>query len=346
MSEIKNNLSDLFDSFTWTREWFVRAESVADNFALIEFIRQKIRETDVRSFNKFLQSQSAPPIKNHYQLLINHSSPGKHISNNDNDAIIDHIIHYAQFKNTDPAWSGNKNPKMIEYLLKNPDKINWEYFSANPSESAVDYALNNIDKIDFDFFSANTNTKAVQYMIDNPANIRDSFSANNNDLAVTYLLSNKNKINILFFNTNTNDRAVSYLLQNPHYIDWFDFNENSSDVAVDYLLSNPSKINKDPINTNENVKVTKYLIDNPEMIYSHCFIRRTDDMAVQYTLSGKLDPYYDYLNLSSNSNDIMMEYLMNNPKMICITRIEHNNCNYNLQKFREFNKLGFPGLVV
>ena len=360
LCELKNTVespdcSALFAGFAWTREWFKSAEDTLLDFAsreesdsiVIEFIRAKIRETDVRRFNDVLRGFSAKSIKNHYDLIINTRNHSKCESiHNDNDAIIDYVIPPRYCANIDPGWSINKNDKMVEYLINNTNLIVWPWFSSNPSDRAVDYLLNHVDRIDFEFFSNNTNTRAVQYMIDHPDQIRASFSANNHDLAVTYLLSHRSKIDISIFSTNTNQRAVKHLLRNPHHINWQDFNENNSDAAVDYLLANPDKIIKDNINLNENVKITKYLIDNPRMIYSHCFIRRTDDLAVNYIIGGKLEQPYDPDNLSSNTSDIMLEHLMNNPKLICRKRLELNNCNYTRQKFREFNKLGlFPRLI-
>ncbi len=52
----------------------------------------------------------------------------------------------------------------IEYLINNPDKINWEKFSENKNDKAVEYLIKNPDKIDWYYFLQNENTKIDDYI--------------------------------------------------------------------------------------------------------------------------------------------------------------------------------------
>ena len=59
------------------------------------------------------------------------------------------------------------NPRAIDYLEKNPDKIDWFYLSLNPA--AIPLLQENPDKIDWTWLSANTS--ALQLLEENQLKI-------------------------------------------------------------------------------------------------------------------------------------------------------------------------------
>jgi hypothetical protein len=89
----------------------------------------------------------------------------------------------------------------MELLLKNPEKINWDYLSIN--SSAIDLLKANPEKINWHWLSANTNPEAM-------------------DL----LKSNQEKINWAWLSTNSS--AIDILKANPEKIDWHSLSRNKN----------------------------------------------------------------------------------------------------------------------
>lgn len=367
-SEVKNieeklsNL-ELLANFSWTPEWFALAQKALldlsqrgeDEKPIIDFVRDKVVSTDVRSFNKFLQSQTVPLIKNHYDMLLEDDLyVNDLVCNNDNDAIIDHIISVRGGKNRDPEWSSNQNPKMIKHLIATPGDIDWDRFSANPNDAVVDYIFQNLDKVNYKKLCTNTNQRVVEYLIAHPKHISSHISGNSNELATVYCLKNKRLINNKLLCTNTNDNAVRYLISNPRLIFWPEFLRNPNDIAVEHILKNVDKIDVRSINANHNPKITQYLIDHPNQLDEYQFVRRTDSLAISYIFSGKLklgygcseDADYNTEELCRNPNELVTEFAINYG-LYCGYTIASNNCNYVMQKLRTFNSLRlFPHLLI
>ena len=58
----------------------------------------------------------------------------------------------------------SSNPKAIELLLENPDRIVWDEFSKNSNDKAIEILLKNPYNIVWDEFSKNTNIKVVEIL--------------------------------------------------------------------------------------------------------------------------------------------------------------------------------------
>jgi hypothetical protein len=343
MSKDVPEYDDLFNTFAWTREWFSAIEEVLLDLAfrdesdrpILEFIRAKIHKIDVQSFNKILAAFGAPPIDNHYDYLISLGTPKCYDSGN---------------------FSSNTNDKIVNFLINNPRHINWYYLSKNPNEIAVDFMLKNPDKIVSSGLSQNTNKKALEYLMSDEKHICMEILENPDDTAVDYILANTNMISSpdSMFSRNTNDRAVRYMLDHPEVIEWDQFTFNSNDIAVDYMINNYRNIkfmNKKDFYQNTNPKVSSFLIKNKYLDLNR-FCQRSDDIAVDYIFANLIKTEQKILSstgvynfLSANTNDRILEYLMNNKHLIDPDFITRNDCNYNMQKLREFNKLRlFPRL--
>ena len=139
----------------------------------------------------------------------------------------------------------NKNPHQlaVDFLINNPDKIIWSYFSLNPNPAAVDFLINNPDKIIWPWFSENP--AAVNFLIKNPDKIDlYYFSCNPNPAAVDFLIKNYyDKINWPQFSYNTNDKAVDLLIKNPDKILWYNFSSNSNSRAIEFLINQKNASN-------------------------------------------------------------------------------------------------------
>ena len=349
--------STLFNTFAWTREWFIEIEEIllalafrGDSDAVVlDFIRAKIRETDVRSFNKILAIFGASSIKNHYDHIINNNYCTTEISLNNNDAIADYIIEkFEEGKIFFKHLSKNTNDKIVKYLIANPEHIIWKDFSANINDFAVEYCVKNPDKIDVPSFNKNTNDKAVAYLMENGGKICFELLENCNDTVVDYLLEADIEPAAWkpFASRNTNTRIVRYITDNPELVDIDSLTTNSNDLAVDHIFNKmenrPVYINL--LNLNKNIRVTQLLIANPSILYLDQFALRTDDIAVDYIMVDiKLFMQYD--NIYLNSHDRVIEYIMDHLHEKYNGKILQNNCNYNGPKLREFNKLRlFPRL--
>ena len=198
--------------------------------------------------------------------------------------------------------------------------------------------------------SRNTNDRAVAHLLKDGEIWTDIFE-NCNDIAVDYIIKtiDANYVDYDRLSRNSNDRVVQHLIQNPAKISWRTFSRNNNDIAVDYILENIELAVIPSLIHNTNVKITQFLINNPNLINIPLFIRRCDDLAVDYIFKHYTDklntsPLID-IGFNANVNDRVLEYLMKNPLLIVDRTIASNNCNYNMQKLREFNKLRlFPRL--
>jgi hypothetical protein len=130
------------------------------------------------------------------------------------------------------------NDPAVEFFIKNPNKINWDWFSGNNHPAAVNFLINkHPDKINWYWFSENTNPAAVNFLIKNPDKIDwDGISGNTNPTAVNFLI-NKHPDKIRCnFSGNTNQAAVNYLINNPDKIDWAVFTRNPTPAAFEFII--------------------------------------------------------------------------------------------------------------
>ncbi len=110
-------------------------------------------EIDLSKITKSICKKNHPNTKLFIEEnphLINNNFLSKNIS----DWSVDYLINILNTNNLDTMekyfFSKNTNNKAVEYLIKNPDKINWYGFSENINEKAVEYLINNLDKIKWD----------------------------------------------------------------------------------------------------------------------------------------------------------------------------------------------------
>jgi hypothetical protein len=338
----------ILESFEWTREWFANVGEVLLTLAyrgdsdrpILDFIRAKITDMDVVSFNRILQGFGVEPIKNHYDIITKENPKTINFLYNDNDAMVDYIIKHCISCDGGAILSRNLNGRVLEFLIEQiPSKINWTWFYANKSDVAVDYILSNQNREILGTIALNTNDRIVNYLI--AENYSTLIFENSNDLVVDYIFT-QIAAGIVpppeIISRNKNDRIVRYLLDNPKYIDKHSFGWNSNDLAVDHILSNVHDYEIHRINQNINPKISKFLIEHPEHINISKFLQRKDDLAVDYILNNmapnRLNKY-----ICLNSNDRIIEYIMQHPEIIDIPFISENNCNYNWQKIDKFNKL-------
>ena len=333
---------DLLSRFAWTREWFSSIEEVLLALAfrgesdkpILDFIRAKITDTDVLSFNDMLTHQfGVAPIKNHYQIVLD-CKRTKYQSSGD-------ILLLS-----------NKNVPIVDYVLKNSKhslRSMAHHFSNCQSDIAVNYLKNNPAEIHWVHFVTNQNMNAIEFCIENKYRPMYAWAGFNNDYTakkvIEYLHQDKRLIIDSLISENPNDIIVDYLLTVPDKIEYYGFSVNPNDKAVEYLLANPDKINYEFFSTNTNEKAVMHLLARPDKIDYNAFSINSNNKAVDFMLANQ--DKIDYNIMLRNPNDKAMEFILNhqNPKFsdidAFIFSLSRNTCNYNMQKYREFDKLQF-----
>jgi hypothetical protein len=132
-----------------------------------------------------------------YPLIV------KNLKNiNGYDYIEDDYLYELEAKYGDDSWSyeawaccaQTPNSNMVDYLIKNPDKIYWKWFSGNCHDDAVSLLLKpeNKDKINWEYFSENSHDLVVDLLLK---------PENNDKISLRHLVKNKNpRIRDLLFN--------------------------------------------------------------------------------------------------------------------------------------------------
>ena len=115
------------------------------------------------------------------------------------------------------------NPASIDFLKKNPEKIDWERLSANPA--AIHLLEKNPEKIDWEELS--TNPAAIHLLKKNPEKI--SWSRLSFNPAAINLLE-KNPEEIYWPGLSKNSAAIHILKKNPENINWDALAQNTSIV--------------------------------------------------------------------------------------------------------------------
>ena len=72
----------------------------------------------------------------------------QYINWNNNDLYVDLLLKNPDKINYNVIYSNSSNEKMLEYVLKDFEKINWNYLIINSNDLAVSLTLNNQDKIE------------------------------------------------------------------------------------------------------------------------------------------------------------------------------------------------------
>ena len=159
----------------------------------------------------------------------------------------------------------NPNPLIMNVILKNLNKINWQILSEK--NYAMDILLEHPDKIKCDRLAQNTDNRAIEYLKKNCNNIHWYFLSNNpNSRAIALLEQNQNRINWHGLSSNTNNRAVRLLRDNFNQINWESLSSNTSDAAVKLLLENPRFIDWMEFSKNTNPNAIKYMSNHLEDI--------------------------------------------------------------------------------
>jgi hypothetical protein len=346
------NYGDLLNKFTWTRDWFISIEEVLIALAfrgesdkpVLDFIRTKIRETDVITFNKtFIQIHKLPEVRNHYEDILRTGTTSVHILQSKNNAIINAALDYYIDISTLARWdlAGCLNDRVVDYLLDNPKYIvnSWMY---NTNPKAAKYCIEH-NMIKPDILSLVEDDYIVEYLIKNPhLIIHECFSRNPNDKAVNYILNAS--LILMNLSRNTNDRVVDYLIANPLYINWERFSCNTNEKAIDYLLQNPDKIYEQNFFQIKNKKVVDYMMPHLHRIDFSILLSHSDDRIVDYLLDNVDKIHVTEFCYSENYR--VIEYLMNKEdKEFYAVFIALNTYDYYTQKINAFNAAGmFPRL--
>ena len=360
LSELKNtvnvpNLNEIFSGFKWTREWFTQAEDALLALAfrdesdriVVEFIRKQIIDTDIVTFNKILRGFSAAPIRNHYEILINERGYLELFDQCLEQSVMntiakDYIAVADISKILDKCLSACISDITVEYLIANPHRILWPIFLDNINLKAVKYCIKQ-KQIKSTMISSIDDDEIVDFLIANPKYINKRyFCSNPNDKAVRYVIENPSMLNISSFCTNPNNMAVDYIINNS--ILSSNLCDNTNDRAFEYVLANPEYINWYVLCQNNNNKVAEYVINNSNGDSLHFGSGNPNDKIVDYLISHADEINWGFVY--DNPNDKMVEFLLNKIDPVNIKFLINNACKYNMQKLREFNKLGlFPRLA-
>ena len=127
----------------------------------------------------------------------------------------------------------SENEKAIDFLLENPELIEWNLFSRNSNPIAIELLEKNKHKINWSILSYNEN--AIELLKRNPDKI-DWRNLSSNPNAIELLEKNRDKINWSYLSTNPN--AIKLLEENPENIRWFYLSSNKN--ALDLLFKNNS----------------------------------------------------------------------------------------------------------
>ena len=351
----------LLSGFSWTSEWFASIEDVLLAIAfrgesdkpILDFIRAKIVETDVITFNRtFLIKYGLPPVVNHYEIILSQSKDnGSCLIGNKNYAVINTLLDsdLDMNKMREGDLSISTNDRAIDFLIANPHKINWVCMAGNSNIKAAKFCIQN-NKINTHNLSRLDNDEIVEYLIANPTKINyHEFSANPNQKAVDYLWDTAER-SLDSISQNPNDRIVEYLLSDPeNRINYGLFSMNRNDKAIDHLLANPRFIVcQDFYYSFSNKKIAKFMTTHLELFSESTtyLCENADDIAVDYLLANP--ECINWWWFANNSNDRALEYIIKSPRITdtdVMFRLCRNTCSYNMQKINAFNAAGlFPRL--
>lgn len=275
--------------------------------------------------------------KEYYEKLLNEENIVYLLRNrNINQLIFDWCIKNSpvlrsgaspEFFFDNPFDCANHNDCVVDYLLQNPDKINWEEFSSNTNPKAVIFSIKKQNKhnINWGAFSSNPHPKAVEHLLrkENKEKIQwHKFSSNSNPRAVQYLLRDENRKNIVwsYFCENDNSEAVRFLLEeeNRRHIKWNKFCKNPNPLAVSFLI-NPEfkkRFNLEWLNENTNPEAIEYLLLNDNYVNFGLLSSNPTTEAVQYLLRDENVQHIDFILFSMNPNPYAIDYLRQNTENI------------------------------
>jgi hypothetical protein len=239
--------------------------------------------------------------------------------------------------------SSNINPRAIEYLEKNPEKIDWVKLSFNPS--AIRLLEANQDKIDWSELSLNPN--AI-----------DLLEANKDKIDWDYLSYNPNAIRLLEEKIQTdpdivnwdylslNPNAISLLEANPEKINWSYLSKNEN--AIPMLRENMDKI--DYLYLSQNKNIDSLYETNPEIFQileeENMLHLEEDDRSLFEFISmnpGAMKILKDHPDkiswymLSYNTNPEVISIMKANPKKIDLDTLAINENAYDILLTNYYN---------
>jgi len=225
------------------------------------------------------------------------------------------------------AWnslSRNTNPKAVELLKENMDKIYWDLLSANPAaiellrekiddEKDIDeddlIDLESEDKISWRFLSANPN--AIQLLEENYENI-DWKMLSENPNAIKLLKENPKKIYWRSLSANKNPEAIELLKKNVENIDWKVLSANPNTKAIELLKLHEDRIDWKVLSANPNTKAIELLKSKTNKIDWVALSKNTNPMAIELLKENEDKIHWIYLSENPNAIDLLMA----NPKKI------------------------------
>ncbi len=350
-NKLNEQPADILNKFVWTREWFANVEGVlltldyhGESYRqIIEFIRTKIRETDIITFNQtFIKINGLEHIPNLYELVLENSDYASRILLNKNKKIVDAVLKY--YINIDECSIYDLNEcvsdRAVSYLLENPHLIIWSTFKQNSNIRAVKHCIAN-GAINGNLLSGIDDDEVIEYLINNPEHIDwYRFCKNPNSRAVEYLLKNLHIVNQNYLSLNPNDKIVDYLLEDKSRLYYGLLSRNTNNRIVDHLLQNPEKIIYGHFARNKtNHKVAEYVLKHSSVLNLEYLSKHSSDLIIDHLLQNPEKIHW--IKLSINNNDRAAEHCIRfgtrDKFLVCIIALFHN-CEYNMQKFRAFNE--------
>lgn len=159
----------------------------------------------------------------------------------------------------------NTNPKVISYLEKHLDEIDWHMLSSNPN--AIKLLLNNYDKINWNGLSLNN--CAFKLLFENQDKIDwTNICFNDNPKIISEIIAKNLDKNLSWsaLSSNNTNEAFNIIKENKDKIDWSCLSFNSNDQAIDLLLENPDKINWANLSSNDNERIIEIFNNNQDKI--------------------------------------------------------------------------------
>ena len=150
------------------------------------------------------------------------------------------------------------NPNAIDYLIQNPQLLEYRYLSYNPN--AYNLLMEQQDKICETMFLLNTH-KGVSDIVKTYKSPHWKHICQNPAL-IDLIKANPDKIH--WDSLSRNSAAVSILIENFDKISWSEFCLNTSPEAIKVIVEHPDKI--DALSLSINASAIKYLEEHPEII--------------------------------------------------------------------------------
>jgi hypothetical protein len=169
--------------------------------------------------------------------------------------------------------SGCEDETILRHHLRGCGQINWESLSMNESDLAVKTLIHRYPgKIMWERFSRNENTLAVKYSLANLKMVSfREFSKNENDFAVDFLVKHPDKIYYVSLALNENTKAVE--LTKKYLLNFFPKNDNDRRYVKSVMCN---------FSTNTNDEAVKFLIKYPEFIIRGNFLANPNDLVLDY----------------------------------------------------------------